>query len=266
MDGFETELQEVAGPRLAAVISAHLRDAAFDYGIAWIPEGPHFVYDIFPRLFLGRRGRGPLRVAWDTNLLIDYFDHGLALWEGDSLPARVAGRYGEELEALQLIVSIWVMRDIRFQVLRRTLEDAKSTLTARRRSQRQQAFVEFSSALALIEWDEDRSRELSPLILPETELTRALAQMPQGADRGLVEEAVRTGAHVFMTRDNRVLKSHSALRPFGLLVASPSDLLEELCACGALHCLLDRRFAYWPMPDLQRVTHLIDALGKRNEH
>ena len=116
-------------------------------------------------------------------------------------------------------------------------------------------------SLTLVEWDEEESSQLPPLILPERELTRVLHRIPAGADQELVEQAFRSGAHVFMTRDRRVLKSQKAFRPFGILLASPLDVLEQLCACGAMHCLLDSGLAYWPFPDLQRVTHLIHALG-----
>lgn len=224
-----------------------------------IYEGPHFLFEQNPELFLGRRGRGPLRIAWDTNLLIDYFEHGQALWDGEALPELVPADYGEELEGLQLVVTLWVMRDIRFYLPHRTLQDARKGLSAQQAADRQRAFDEFSAALSLVEWEEDE-RELPPLILPERQLARALEQLPEGADRELVSEAVRSGAHVFMTRDRPLLKAQAVMRPFGLLIASPLDVLEELCACGALHCLLAPRFAYWPIPDLQRVTHLIRAL------
>lgn len=224
-----------------------------------IYEGPHFLFEQNPRLFLGRRGRGPLRIAWDTNLLIDYFEHGRALWDGEALPDIVPAGYGEELEGLQLVMTLWVVRDIRFYLPHRTLQDARKGLSDEQAADRGRAFDEFSAALGLVEWEED-DRELPPLILPERELTRALEQLPKGADRELVAEAVRSGAHVFMTRDRTLLKAKTVMRPFGLLLASPLDVLEELSACGALHCLLHPSFAYWPVPDLQRVTHLIRAL------
>lgn len=78
------------------------------------PEGPHFRYDEGPSLFLGRSGRGPLQVAWDTNLLIDYFEYGMQIWEGKSLSEIMPREQGEELEGLQVLISLWVLRDIRF--------------------------------------------------------------------------------------------------------------------------------------------------------
>jgi hypothetical protein len=51
-------------------------------------------------------------------------------------------------------------------------------------------------------------------------------------------DAVELDAHVFLTRDRGVLACKQGLRPFGLLIATPADLLEQLAAYGALHCLL----------------------------
>ncbi len=72
-----------------------------------IPEGPHFEYEPTKDLFFGRHGRGPLVVVWDTNLLIDYFDHGRALWAGESLPDILPSDQGDQLEALQVIMTLW---------------------------------------------------------------------------------------------------------------------------------------------------------------
>jgi len=244
---------------LPTVMSMRLRNDFSARDDEPIYEGPHFVFEQSPRLFLGRRGRGPLRIAWDTNLLIDYFQYGRALWDGGALPDTVSDEYGEELEGLQLIVALWVMRDIRFYVPLSALQDGKKGLSVTQAADRRRAFEEFASALTLVEAPGEK-REPVPLILPERVLMAALQQLPTGQDRELVDEALRSGIHVFMTRDRGLLKSQGVLRSLGLLIASPLDVVEELAACGALHCLLDPRFAYWAVPDLQRMTHLIRAL------
>jgi hypothetical protein len=260
------------GVHLANEMSARLRMSFDDEAMRCVrdypreappPEGPHFVYNGAQRLFIGRRGRGPLFVVWDTNLLIDYFTYGTLLWKGDSLPDSVDGDYGAELEGLQLILGLWVMRDIRFVILPDSIDDAKKRLSAERRENRIRAFEEFASALSLIEYGEPEVDEPSRdglLILPDSELNRATDKVPAGYDRKLVQAAARYGAHVFLTGDRGVLRSRNALRPFGLLLASPLDLVEELFACGAFFCLLAPRFAYWPLPDQMRVGHLIEAL------
>jgi hypothetical protein len=253
---------EAYGLRLANQVSAPLR-AAFEVPRSgFVPIGPDFQYERAPDLFLGRRGQGPLHVAWDTNLLIDYFEHGRSLCERATMP-DLAKPYGDELECLQLLFGLWVMRDIRFHVLPRVLHDAKQKLGAHHLAQRRRALVKFSSALSLVESGEpeiDTPGRAGLLILPDTELRRVIAQVPY-SDQGLVLDAVRLGANAFMTRDKGVLACNAALRPFGLLLASPGDLFESLVACGAFHCLWDpESYLYWHLPDQARITHLIQAL------
>jgi hypothetical protein len=156
---------------------------------------------------------------------------------------------------------LWVLRDIRFVILPATITDATKKLSQERRASRLNAFREFASALQLVSDDppEMPSRD-GLLILPEAMLERAASQLPEGYDRALVSSAARLGLHVFLTRDKGILRHRDALRPFGLLLASPLDLFEELLACGAFHCMLEPRCAYWPMPDQMRVGHLIRAL------
>lgn len=223
------------------------------------PEGPHFVYDAAPNLFLGRSGRGPLHVAWDTNLLIDYFRYGAQLWEGSSLADALPGTYGEELEGLQLIVTLWVLRDIRFHVPRFFLRDSKrKPLTGGQQLQRQRALVEFLRAIALVA-DGEGSDAPKPRAIHRTD-EQVFARVPAGNDRLLVQEVVWRGMDVFMTRDAGILAAGPALRLLGIVVASPLDLVEELAAAGALQCLFEPRSLYWPMPDQQRVSHLLDAI------
>lgn len=226
--------------------------------VAALVEGPHFVYERGRDLFLGRRGRGPLWLAWDTNLLIDYFDHGKALWTGSELPAA-DDKLGENLEALQIVMALWVLRDIRIVLLPGILSDARKRLSEQRRSDRINAFAEFARAISLTTDDPAPSPD-PPLHLPMSALERALESVPSGGDRMLVGQAVRAGVHAFLTRDEGVLASAATLRPFGLAVVDPQDLLEHLAACGALFCLLEQRQMHWPFPDLQRVTHLARAI------
>lgn len=256
------------GPRLASTTSALLRSAIPEVPTnAAIPLGPGFDYAACPDLFLGRSGHGPLHVVWDTNLLIDYFAHGTALWNGDPLPDLVPG-HGEELEGLQLIIGLWVLRDIRFRILSRVLTDAKRRLPGERRAEREKALQEFAAALEIAEWYDAseptvdvRQDSAAPLpLFAPSDLEAALRSVPEGADRELVREANAVGAHIFLTRDLGVLRAAEAFRDHRLLIASPLDLLEELVASGSFHCMLHPVYAYWMTPDLQRVTHLIRAL------
>lgn len=251
---------EAFGFRLAASVAWALRDLEVPPGA--VPEGPHFRYEQGPDLFLGRRGRGPLHVVWDTNLLIDYFEHGRALWDVDSewLSHVVPGTRGEELEALQLSIALWVVRDIRFHLLPRTLDDARRSLSPQRQTARRRAFEEFTATLAHTGDDTRHPIEAGRLILPPGELDRALRDVPAGGDRALVGDAVRLGAHVFLTTDKGILRCRDKFRAFGLVLATPGDLLEALAATGALHCLIEPSHLYWPAPDQERVWHLIRAL------
>jgi hypothetical protein len=228
-----------------------------------IPEGPHFVYESSPGLFHTRRGCGPMFIVWDTNILIDYFKYGRLLWEGGRMQDLVDDDYASELEGLQLLLALWVLRDIRFVILPATIRDAKKRLSVERKAQRIEAFKEFSSALSLMDGGFsgiDFPSKDGLLILPESLLETAVAGLPQGFDRALVASAARMGAHAFMTMDKGILKQREAFKKFGLFLASPLDLLVELIACGAFHCMLEPRYAYWPIPDQMRVGHLINAL------
>jgi hypothetical protein len=209
-------------------------------------------------LFFGRRGSGPLIVVWDTNLLIDYFDHGRALWAGDSLPEILPSEQGEQLEALQLVMALWVLRDIRFRLLPGLMSDSRRALPPERVARRKAAWAQFCSAISLVAYDEEWVGE--PLLLPASVLDAALRRVPAGKDRELVARAVREHAHVFLTCDKGILAAAPAFRSLGLRIVDPQQLFEDLFMQGAFHCLLGPRYLYWPMPDQQRVAHLILAL------
>lgn len=251
---------EAYGVRLLNRVSRLLRESMEPPKLAFAPVGPGFDYAACPHLFAGRRGYGPLDVVLDTNLLIDYFQHGRALWEGESLVGEL-GEYGEELEALQLIVAVWVIRELRFHVLPRVLVDAKRKLSRERFAERANALENFAAALQLVgsEVDEEPVSSHARSLNGNAGFLRVLGRVP-GEDRPFVADAVELDAHVFLTRDRGVLACRQALRPFGLLIASPGDLLEQLAASGALHCLMVPDAAYWPLPDQARVAHLIRAL------
>ena len=148
-----------------------------------VPVGPEFVYDSASAIFGGRSGRGPLFIAWDTNLLLDYFNFGSSLWQGRDLPDELGAEYTGELEGLQFLVALWVLRDIRFVILPATVTDAKRKLSQERRVSRLNAFREFTSALQLVSDDPPELDLLSRdglLVLPERMLERAVSEIPPG--------------------------------------------------------------------------------------
>lgn len=252
--------EEEQGVQLAQLVIALFRESGLVHPRSRVPaDGPHFVYESNRALFLGRTGHGPLRIAWDTNLLIDYFQCGRTLWRGGTAPEDMGSEQAEQLEALQLVMGLWVLRDIRFHVLPSVLRDSKrKPLPPERRAERVRAWREFTRALALL--GEGFDDEPAPPAPPILAVRQALAAVPAGNDRQLVEEALTEGLHVFMTCDKAVLKARPQLAAFGLLIASPQDLLEHLAAAGALECMFYPEQLLWPFPDLQRVTHLMRAL------
>ncbi len=245
--------------------------------------GPGFRYSISREMFCGRTGSGPLRIALDTNLLSDYFTHGAKLWTGatahDLLPpsANILDekqiKYPLNLEFLQHVVALWTLRDIRLVILPATLRDAKAG-PARKlgdaaekdrdrsiRSHfrvRRNAFHEFAAALSLVESSEpDEGLDPGLLYLPPVLLREALRRLPAGYDALLVEQAVHVRAHVFLTRDEGVLRARPHLMPFGVWLASPQQLWRQLLEHGAFDCLLDPNSAYWPFQDTLRTAHLL---------
>src|SRR6266542_4990691 len=85
-------------------------------------SGPAFDYTTAPNIFLGRDGSGPLRIVWDTSVLILFQKYGETLW--DDGPVAEPDHLRDQIEALGTIVNpLWLTRDIRFQVLPQTLID-----------------------------------------------------------------------------------------------------------------------------------------------
>ncbi|WP_191282391.1 hypothetical protein [Pseudolysinimonas yzui] len=220
--------------------------------------GPDFTYESNPTLFAGRAGRGPLTVVLDTNLLIDYFENGWTMWRGESLPELHPGEYGEHLEALQLILAVWVSRDIELMMLEESLHDTRGrTISSDRDKRNRNGWDEFYRALS---HSPHRPTKGIPAPVPPRIVELITANVPVGGDRRLIRAALNTEAHVFLTRDKDLLRLKADLRGLGLSILSPGDLLEALSAYGALNFLWDPASLYWPMPDQEKVAHMIWAL------
>ena len=229
---------------------------------AGTPRGPEFDFTTSHFIFAGRRGFGPLYIALDTNILIDYFKHGAAIWTDGKFPDDMEEDLQSELECLQFIFALWVIRDIRFVVLPEVVDDAKKKLVQEKRRQRIRALIEFTHALQLVsavDPEEEISRD-GLLNLPDSIKDAALAKVPTGLDQRMVAAAHRRGVQVFLTRDRRVQRAAEAFRSLGLTITSPGELFENLLVAGAFNCVLNPQNAYWPLPDQQRVAHLIRAL------
>ncbi|MFJ2551541.1 hypothetical protein [Microbacterium sp. NPDC087591] len=269
MDSGSSEMYrlEAVGVRLVETIIARASLVGATTGDRRIHVvGPDFEYRTSPRLFAGRVGRGALRIAMDTNLLIDYFEHGHSMWMGESVTKLHTGEYGEHLEALQLILAVWVLRDIEFVMLKESLRDSKRRKLAPHLDQRnRKAWTEFYSALTHSPYhSEDRTDAAQRL--PSRLIDRVIDAVPAGGDQRMVRAALNDGAHVYLTRDKRVLRASDQLRPFGLSAMTPGDLLDALSRYGALNFLWDPTSLYWPLPDQEKVAHMIWALPKRGEN
>jgi hypothetical protein len=98
-------------------------------------EGGGFFYETCPEIFLRRSGYGPLRIAWGTNILIDYAEFGDLIWgpEDDEdyefNPPVSEANYRQELVALYTLVQLWMMRDIRVRAPQRQINDAQRELS-----------------------------------------------------------------------------------------------------------------------------------------
>lgn len=251
LDGCHHELDNL-GIELLRRSSVRLRDAFGQIPApAVLPEGPHFLYDQGPQLFSQRTGRGPLRIMLDTNIFLDFVERARAIWLED---IEVENKYGEELEALQLILAAWVIRDIRFFLPSTLRWDGHPRLSADRRRQRARAIQEFDMALQLVgEFDDDHVQEAP---IGSAVLNSLLEQVPPGGDRSIAREAATAGMHVLLTRDKGFLKARANMRLVGVLLVRPQELLEALAMAGAFHCLLLPECAYWPLPDQHRTSHL----------
>lgn len=234
-------------------------------GMTGPPLRPNFDYAAAPALFLGRQGRGPLTLVWDTNILVDYLQHGPAMWEGEALQIRDRD-YLSDLGCLQLLVRTAFVRDVCIVLLHPSVAEAERRVTARGVAGRSAAAERFAQALTVLADDTGSDNDGPGVRQPAYRQVRDASwssvreALPLGHCGLLVETAVAQGAHVFLTREPAVLARRESLLPFGLLLASPGDLLEELAVCGALLAALSPGHAQWPVPHQQRMSHVVQAL------
>jgi hypothetical protein len=202
--------------------------------------GPGFCYVAVPGLFGAKIGHGPLLIGLDTNIVLYLQKYGNAIL-GDGKLADVGEKLADQLEHLGVILSMWLIRDVRFVVLPRGFSDFKkpmNTVEGRRRVEgRSEALSNIISSLRfqLQEWDD--SNESSDAIpyhawirtheVPEG-WTNALAAVPKGADRDLVLESLINEIDVFLTNDKKILNTATRFRDLGLTIASPKILWHVL--------------------------------------
>ncbi|MCL7367400.1 hypothetical protein [Streptomyces ardesiacus] len=226
-----------------------------------------FEYASAPQIFLQRAGSGPLHMAWDTNVLVDYLQFGKALWNDAELGIEDP-KYADQVYAIGNILDpYYCFWDIRIHLFDEILNDAKRELSIERQSRREHALNRFARALMFAEWSEeedeqdygDSSFAQEPLFHVEAAVPssgarqRLVDALPNGHDRILVNEAIERGMHVFLTQDRGILRTAPLARSVGLLIVSPCDFIQLFDEAGisALN---------FPMPDLARISKVIEAL------
>ena len=216
-------------------------------------EGAWFEYAACPDVFLGRRGRGPLRIAWDTNVLIDYAIHGQAMWDDEQPFAPDGGRkHVEELHALHAVMQLWLIRDVRLHVFRAQVDDAKRRLSDERRRERERQIDEIASALYCLGHE-----TVDPTDEDAAVTSGFLDWMTPSTDRDLVEAAITAGCHVFLTRDeDDILRHAGTLGSYWLAALSPSQLIDRLAAAGELGFA---SYGSMVMPDSHKWLHVLAA-------
>lgn len=229
-------------------------------------EGGGFQYEDRPKFFLGRNGYGPLRLAWDTNILIDYAKYGQLVWADDEpdFPVKEE-RYQNELIALREIMNLWMLRDIRIRMPFRQIYDAKLRLDNKPEELWQKEIEQFRRTQEVRLWQLEQFHAALSCISLDAQIdsnVRPFANLPDGStnddwDKSLLEEAVANGCHVFLTGDRKLKKrlddiAHDSF----VVIVSPTGLLEFLADADELSFA---KIGQYLMPDSHKFTHIMEA-------
>jgi hypothetical protein len=211
-----------------------------------------FQYENCPEIFSVTRGCGPLRMAWDTNIFIDYTEFGDLIWESTDFDPQVTGdRYRDQLIALSEIMQLWTLRDIRIRMPSRQINDTRRRLDDKAWELRRWQLEHFQSALSCVSLDTEIDNSVA-----------AFEALPDGSsnddwDRSLVEEAIATGCHIFLTGDRRLRKRHDRMaRNSHIIILPPTELLDCLASAGELSF---SNIGQEIMPDTHKFVHVMNA-------
>lgn len=245
----------------------------FGDSAAWLPTGkPHprsqptpgaedggaFWYEACPALFYDRRGAGPLRVALDTAILIDYGTFGGAIWSDQPFAPEIAeGEHRDEVLALAEIMHLWTLRDIRLHVFPRQLDDCKRAMSPSRAALRHRQIEQIGAALYCLGHDTDWVCAAEGEAWPGRP---SLTSLPDGVDRELVADTYEAGCHVFLTRDKQLLRKEHIVSPLWVRVLSPSQLLADLDAAG--ECSREQ-MGHLLLPDSHKYIHVMGACSSQ---
>jgi hypothetical protein len=157
-----------------------------------------FAYARSPELFGTRRGTGPLRVVWDTDVLLE--GPGMHGW----------------------LVTLRRSRDVRFYVPARVLADAERLARAHVDwAARADALARFVQAL-------QPEPVLTAGRFRPTDDQQALDTVAHHVDRALLAGALDLGAHVFLTSVPSLVARRDDFRPLGLWIGTGDELFERL--------------------------------------
>lgn len=235
-----------------------------------------FWYRFTPEVFLGRRGVGPLLVASDTDVLIEFVDALCELDEGPFLePPSFSGSWsgGERAPAVVDLIHLWYHRDVRFLISETYMIDSKKPLDEHRVRIRERVVKELyfdcfglrggvetrlpdildddlREAIAL----DETACPIHPRLPPiATRFAGPMADIPWPTgrrDRQLVADALGRGCHVFLTYDRGILKRAAAFARCGLAIMTPAELFARLDATDELYSW------YSPLIDLDTLTRI----------
>lgn len=219
-----------------------------------VTEGGAFRYEASPEIFFGREGAGPMRVAMDTSVLIDYAEFGEAIWSDEDFKPDVPDPgYRHELIALAEIMNLWAIRDMRLHVFDRQLTDCVRAMQDDRSALRERQIQQLQSALRCLGHD---TVDMHPPAGHTWPPKPDLSGFPVGPDRELVSLAIEAGCHVFLTRDKLLLKRAEHVARYWVAVVSPTGLLNAVAASGELGLTSGGEFL---VPDSHKLVHVMDA-------
>lgn len=247
-------------------------------------DGLGFCYRAVPALAPNRDGCGPLDIALDTNILIDLLEHGKEMFDEDGRFGKL--HTGTELDSLACIVNIWMNRAIRFHLSPLNVIDAKRSMTQERIEAREGALDQLAAAICChngteVDWSVDEALiDGSPCELDidvsqiDTRFRNVvqgartiLDGLPEGYDQLLVANALVKRHYIFLTCDRVVIRRSQGLADFGLVVLSPSAVMErfvqygsDVFSGGSISHDGCRYATYHLFGDSHKWVHLFEAL------
>jgi predicted nucleic acid-binding protein len=229
-------------------------------------EGGGFQYEDCPEVFSGRNGHGALRLAWDTNILIDYAKYGQLIWADDEPDFPIEGEhYQEELVALREIMNLWMLRDIRIRMPFRQIYDAKLRLESKPEELWEKEIEQFHKTQEIRLWQLEQFHSALSCISLDAEIdsnVNPFDTLRDGSsndewDKSLLEEAIATGCHIFLTGDRKLKRRLDRMaRDSYVAILSPTGLLDSLAQADELSIA---KIGQYLMPDSHKFVHILEA-------